>query len=235
MSISQLLEECKAQPLNLDEISSFDKEALLLFTNEDVFDDPYIAFSFDHDISIAKLTYTGLKEKIPSATFTSFLLWCAAKSLCENRQANFRLVQGQWYELFNPPFFMPVATGNASRLASIGLKNLKNMSFDEFVAYYREAIEKARCGEVPPFGSVEFFHMGHHLVNLPNLRFTHVKSQMAKHKSLHMWWTFGQRYELGNMMKVPMTLRMHHANGDPVVLDSLLKRFNLLCSKGTQD
>ena len=229
--MSELLDECEAVPLDLESLPAFDRDALSFFIRNDVVDDPFIDFSFREDISCAHLQFLKMKERLPNATFTAFLFWCAAKSLCETRHTNFRHINGIWYELKNPPFFMPFETGGESRLGSAVFKNVKNMTFDDFLETYLSVSEKARRGELASFAGAELYALAHNMVNLPNLRFSSVKAHVSCCKSAHVWWLMGQRHEEADKLQVPMTIRMHHANGDPVILNRLLTRFRNYISK----
>jgi chloramphenicol O-acetyltransferase type A len=225
MPLRELLDSYEATPLRVDELPPFDQAALGFFCNSDLVDDPLIDFSFLLNIDDAKRAFDAKHQTTPGATFTAYLLWAAATSLANNRRLNWRKCGDTWYELGNPPFYMPIATGQASRLASTVLTNVKGSSFESFAKQYARAVEDAINGKAPALADDDVFALAHNISNLPNLRFTSIKPHAARHKSTHVWWCFGQRHQTTEGLCVPVAVRMHHANGDPVVLDELVKAF----------
>jgi chloramphenicol O-acetyltransferase len=221
----QFLEACEAVRLDLNTITSFDRDALPFFINEELISDPFVDASFRCDITKAKHTFAGHKARLKDATFTGFIFWCAIKALSSVRQANFRIWRGHWYELKNPAFFMPIATGDEFRLASTIMQNVCGLSFEDFTTQYADLIARAKGGEKFSLVNTEIFGLAHNLVNLPNIRFTNIKPHALRHKNTHVWWLFGQRYEEAEKLYVPMTMRMHHANGDPVIFDQIMGAF----------
>lgn len=231
--LESLIEEYEGKPLHLGALGTFDQTVLNFFVNNDYVDDPFVDASLTHDISAAAKNFESLKNTHPKASFTAFLLWCAAKSLLEIRPLSWRFLNGTWYELQNPPFFMPIQTGNPeARLTATILKNIKYASFGDFVAQYHSVINEARTNANSALCDANTYLLAHHLVNLPSLRFTSLKPQTGRIKSTHVSWAFGQRHEESGAVKAPMMIRMHHANGDPLILDMLLRVFSAKIAGG---
>lgn len=230
MRMHQLLDQCRAVPLVLEDLPLMDQQALDFFCNPDLVSDPFVDASFTHDITKARACFDALKQDVPDATFTAFLTWCIVKSLSSVAHANYRKVDGKWYDLKSPPFFMPVTTGLEPRLAGIVLMGVAEMDFAAFSEYYNREIARARRGEIAPYAPVQEFLLSHNLVNLPNFRFNSIKPQATREKSTHVWWIMGQRHEKDGALLVPMTIRMHHANGDSVIFARVLEQFGSYCS-----
>ena len=223
-----LLDKYDGKTLDLGELSDFDQKILGFFVNSDYVDDPFIDVSLTHDISCAVKNFALIKSTYQEASFTAFLFWCAAKSLLEIRALNYRFFNNNWYEINNLPFFMPIQTGNKeARLAATVLNNIKYQSFGDFVLNYNTSITKARITTNTAISEPDLYLLSHHLINLPNLRFTSLKPQTPRIKSTNVSWVFGQRYEENGTWKVPMMIRTHHANSDPLILDQLLKKFTM--------
>ena len=119
-----MLREYQGIPLDLKELSLYDQQALEFFMNEELVDNPFMNFSFNHDISVATENYQ--KMTLPGSSMTAFMIWCAAKSLCSIRQLSWRKLGDAWYEFKNLPFYMPIATGLESRLVTPLLRNISN-------------------------------------------------------------------------------------------------------------
>jgi chloramphenicol O-acetyltransferase type A len=225
--LEALIDEYEGKPLPLGQLTAFDQTMLNFFVNSDFVDDPYIDVSLIHDISAAARNFDVIKALYRESTFSAFLLWSAAKSLLEIRHLNWRYFNNSWYEFNNLPFFMPIQTGNdEARLASVILKNIKYSCFSDFVEYYNASVAKARTTTNTAVSDPSLYLLSHHLVNLPALRFTSLKPQTPRIKNTNVSWIFGQRYEENGILKVPMMIRMHHSNGDPLILDQLLKTFS---------
>ena len=95
-------------------------------------------------------------------------------------------------------------------------------------------VQNAKAGKLPSLGQPELFSLAHNIVNLPHLRFTGLTPQTARKKSTHVFFIFGQRYLENGKNLVPITVRMHHANGDPIILQNLMSTFDDF-SKRTYD
>lgn len=226
MQITQpMLEEYEGSLLSLETLSEHDRKMLDFFLDKDIVDDPFLDFNFSQDLTSANTTFEKLKTQSPDATFTSFLIWCSAKSLCQVRNLNWRKFEDRWYEFKNPPFYMPVSTGKASRLTQVIFKKVAQSSFQEFSAQYLHLIREAREKETPAFAPPEMYHLAHLMNNFPDLRFTSYRPHHGRNKSTHVRWVFGQRYEDGKKLTVPMMLRINHSNGDPMILAQLLRIF----------
>ena len=123
---------------------------------------------------------------------------------------------------------MPVATGKTSRVSGIVLKNVRHSTFEEFSNQYREKVDEALIGTPSALSPPDLFFLAHNLNNLPNLRFTGIKPHRGTVNSTHVWWSLGKREDKEGSCTVPMMIRMHHANGDPVILKALMDSFDLL-------
>lgn len=84
-SLNQLLDTYGGRPLDVANLPQFDQDALQLFTSEEIIDNPFLDFTFQHDITQAEETFSRIKAQIPHASFTAYLVWASAKSIAHGR------------------------------------------------------------------------------------------------------------------------------------------------------
>ena len=198
----------------------------LPFFSEPVLQNPHIDLTLQLDVSTAFAQYQGLSQDSEQASFFAFLVWHLAQTLAQHPSFNLRRVNGDWYVLRNPPIFIPVAVGGDVRFRDLVLENVYQQDWPTFLANYQELLALARSPEgLPPCAS-EAYCLAHFMGNLPHLRFSgltlHWRADQALGQSS---FYFGQRYEEGGRMLIPLAVRMHHSCTDPFVLNALIADF----------
>lgn len=163
----------------------------------------------------------------PAASFFAFLMWHLAQTLADHPSFNLRKVNGRWYRLGNPPLFTPVAVGGDARFQAMVLEDVYGQDYATFVAHYRDRLALARSPTDAPSSGRDIFTLAHSIANLPNLRFTGLTLHWRPDQMVgQSFFYFGQRYQDGVRMMIPLAVRLHHACTDPFVLDQLLADFS---------
>jgi chloramphenicol O-acetyltransferase type A len=197
--------------------------ALDFFTEEDVAQSPYVDITLQLDVTAAYAWYRN--QGVEGASFFAFLLWHLAQTLMRHPDFNLRRVDGEWYQLHNPPIFVPVAVGGSIRFQEMVLEDVYQRDYTDFIAYYADALRRAREGRTSHEETSRYFYLGHLIGNLPTLQFSaltlHWRAGIAGHTAFY----FGKRYWVGEKLTIPFAAKLHHACTDPFTLDLLLQDF----------
>jgi len=194
---------------------------------------PHVDVTLQLDVSAGWARYGRMREEgRPTPSFFAFLTWHLLRALADHPSFNLRKVDGRWYRLDNPPLFVPVAVGGDARFQSLVLEDVYGQDYPAFAAAYGERLALARSA-TPPQSEPEIFSLAHFVGNLPNLRFTGLTLHWRPTQMVgQSFFYFGQRYQDGGRMLVPLAARLHHACTDPYVLDQLLADFSRRLGEG---
>jgi chloramphenicol O-acetyltransferase type A len=186
---------------------------------------PYIDITLQLDVTEA---YAGYQARpVEGASFFAFLLWHLAQTLARYPDFNLRRVNGEWYQLHNPPIFVPVAVGGDLRFQEMVLEDVYRRDYADFIAQYRAALHRAR--REPASRQREtgrYFYLGHLIGNLPTLQFSALTLHWREGIAGHTAFYFGKRYWNGERLLMPFAAQLHHACTDPFLLDGLLQDFS---------
>jgi chloramphenicol O-acetyltransferase type A len=211
------------RPLDDAEKAGYLDWSLDFFTDGAVQQDPFVDVTLQLEISDAYADYTALA--LPGLTFFSFLIWHLAQALQGQLDFKLRKIKGQWWVLENAPIVVPVALGGKMRFAELLLQNVSQQSLEQFAGQYRNALDAARAGFAPRMDP-QTFSTACFVGNLPQLQFTALnlhwrKSEVECQPSFY----FGKRYVQGERLMIPLSIKLHHACTDLLVLNSLIDVF----------
>lgn len=197
------------------------------FFGNDGGQNPHVDLTLQLDVSAGWQRYEAARATGgPSASFFAFLLWHLAQTLADHPSFNLRKLGAQWVRLDNPPLFVPVAVGGDARFQSLVLEDVYGQDYESFLAAYAERLALARSPDAPS-SEADIFTLAHFVGNLPNLRFTGLTLHWRPDQMVgQSFFYFGQRYQDGERMLIPLSARLHHACTDPFVLDHLLADFS---------
>ena len=197
------------------------------FFTDTVLQDPFLDLTLQLDLTEAYARYSTIKASGGKGTFFAFLVWHLARALAAHPSFNLRRIGEDWYVLHNPPIFIPVAVGGSTRFRDIVMEDVYSQDYHTFIDQYIEKLAMARSPEGEVGKSWEVFDYAHFIGNLPNLRFTgmtlHWRSDQMHGQS---FFYFGQRYQNGERILMPLSVKLHHACTDFFVLDELIVNFN---------
>jgi chloramphenicol O-acetyltransferase len=197
--------------------------ALDFFTEQGVTQSPYIDVTLQWDVTDAYGQYQN--SPVPGGTFFAFLLWHLAQTLAHHPDFNLRQVDGEWYQLFNPPILVPVAVGGTRRFQEMLLEDVYQREYADFVGYYETSLANARKGLTSQAETSPVYHVSHLIGNLPTLQFSALTLHWREGMAGHTLFYFGRRYWLGDRLLMPFAAKLHHACTDPYVLDVCLQDF----------
>jgi chloramphenicol O-acetyltransferase type A len=218
-------ERYQAQPLKAELREGWREWALDFFTEESVLQSPYIDMTLQLDATDAYAGYQN--QPVEGATFFAFLLWHLAQTLARYPDFNLRRVDGEWYQLHNPPIFVPVAVGGSIRFREMVLEDVYQRDYADFIAYYREALHQARQGLANQQKETSrYYHLAHLIGNLPTLQFSALTLHWREGIAGHTAFYFGKRYWNGERLMLPFAAKLHHACTDPFLLDAVIQEFS---------
>lgn len=201
------------------------------FFTEPVQQNPHLDITLQLDLTEAHAAYQQRKSRHDGAgSFFGYLLWHLARALACQPSFNLRWVDGEWFRLHNPPIFVPVAVGGETRFRDLLLEGVKDLDYAAFLAVYQRQLEAARRPDGLRPDHSQGFRFAHFIGNLPYLRFTalslHWRADQTIGQSI---FYFGQRYREGERLMLPLSVKLHHACTDPLVLNELLADFTSRC------
>ncbi len=154
------------------------------------------------------------------------------QSLKELSYFQWRYIDGQWFEVKNPPLFSPIALNTSERFANLIIENSFNMDWEQFANTWIEKKEKIKRGEIFQTKDISIFPFSQFIGNLPNLYFTSLTLHHPLGSSQNFFY-FGarRRDEKGNTL-MPLAAKLHHSSCDPhifeLLLNNYLKRFSFI-------
>lgn len=196
--------------------------ALDFFSGPDL-QNPHVDVTLQLDVTRAYARYQASPE---AESFFSFLVWHLAQALAGHPSFNLRKIDGTWYRLDNPPIFVPVAVGGDERFQTLLLEDTYRQDLATFSAAYRDGLARVRAPNEATAGPSDIFSYAHFMGNLSNLRFTGLTLHWRPSQMVgQSFFYFGQRYEVGRQMLIPLSVRLHHSCTDPFVLNELIEAF----------
>lgn len=197
--------------------------SLDFFTDSTVEQDPFIDITLQLDITDAYACYK--RQALAGLTFFSFLIWHLAQAMQGQLGFKLRKINGKWWVLENAPIVVPVAVGGEMRFCELLLQNACYQSLAEFAGQYRNQLNAARTGCVQRMDPHTFLTASF-IGNLPKLQFTALKLHWRKTDiQCQPSFYFGQRYQVGERLMMPLAIKLHHACADPFVLNALIEDF----------
>jgi chloramphenicol O-acetyltransferase type A len=198
--------------------------ALEFFTEEGVTQSPYIDITLQLDVTAAYAGYQN--QRVEGATFFAFLLWHLAQTLARYPDFNLRRVDGEWYQLHNPPIFVPVAVGGNIRFQEMVLEDVYRRAYSDFIAHYSASLHQARQGLASQKETSRYYYLAHMIGNLPTLQFSALTLHWREGIAGHTLFYFGKRYWNGGKLMIPLAAKLHHACTDPFMLDAVIQDFS---------
>ena len=224
--MSVIPERYKPEPVSPDQQGSWLSWSLGFFT-EPVLQNPYLDVTLQQDVTAAHAAYQASKAQFAGrGTFFAYLVWHLAQTLAAHPSMNLRRIDGQWYLLRNPPLFIPVAVGGEERFRGMVLDDVYQQSLPDFVDNYARQLQQARQPKVRQNDTSEVFRYAQFIGNLPYLRFSGLTLHWRPDQMVgQSYFYFGQRYQAGDRLLIPLAAKLHHACTDPLMLNELLSDF----------
>ncbi|MDO6387316.1 CatA-like O-acetyltransferase [Uliginosibacterium sp. 31-12] len=217
------LQAWSARPLSSAEREGYLDWALDFFTDETVAQDPFVDITLQLDVTEAHAAYRA--QSLAGLSFFSFLIWHLAQAMQGQPDFQLRRFHTEWWVLENAPIVVPVAIGGAQRFTELLLENTTRLSLADFAGHYRQQLDAARRGELPRLPETTFL-AACFIGNLPQLRFSGLSLHWRQSRiQCQPGFYFGQRYEQGGRLLIPMAAKLHHACTDPHVLNALITDF----------
>lgn len=218
-----VLEAWGCRPLTAEERSAYHTWSFDFFTDSKILQDPFVDMTLQLDVTDAYVTYKA--QPVPELTFFSFLIWHLTRAVQNHLGFKVRKIKGSWCVLENAPIVVPVAIGGEQRFCELLLQNVKNQNLAEFALQYREQLNAGRSGCLQRMSS-DTFLSACFIGNLPNLQFTALNLHWRKGEiECQPYFYFGQRYQLGDRLMMPLAVKLHHACTDPYLLNALITDF----------
>lgn len=197
------------------------------FFTEPVLQNPYLDVTLQQNVTAAYAAYQASKDELAGqGTFFAYLVWHLAQTLAAHPSMNLRWIDGHWYLLRNPSIFIPVAIGGKERFRGMVLDDVYQQSYPDFVDNYARQLQQARQPEVRHNDTSEVFRYAQFMGNLPYLRFSGLTLHWRPDQMLgQSYFYFGQRYQEGDRLMIPLAAKLHHACTDPLMLNELLRDF----------
>jgi chloramphenicol O-acetyltransferase len=208
MNPMNLLERYEALPLQRRDISgSYQAWALDYFTNPELVPDPYIDITVQLDISPAVSLW---QERLSAGkgSLTAWLTWNLLQSLHEFPCFQWRFIEGQWFEVQNPPLFCPVAAETNDRFVNMVMENPFRMSWQEFEACWFDLKQRLLTEGRFDAGDASVFGFSHFIGNLPNLHF----SSLVMHQPASLAGIFSISVPGAVMQAVPSSCRWQRSS-----------------------
>ena len=226
MDTKTLLERYEGRPLDIENLSTFEKWALDYFENPKNISDPTLEITLELDITAANDAYRKRHASTEGSSFTAYLTYTLFKTLGEHYSFKCRFFDNKWYIFDNPPLIFPVATGGSERFSDVLIENVHTMDWSEFCNTYRKKVDKARADNAA-FEQMSdgVWYTGYFIGNLPNLRFTGMKVHEAASKTGSPFFYFGKRFERDGKLFVSLYAMMDHRIADFYVLGKLIEDF----------
>ena len=229
-------ERYKPEQVDPEQLGSWLSWSLGFFT-EPVLQNPYLDVTLQQDVTAAYAAYQTSKDELAGqGTFFAYLVWHLAQTLAAHPSMNLRRIDGQWYLLRNPPLFIPVAVGGEERFRGMVLDDVYQQSYPDFVDNYARQLQQARQPEIRQNDTSEVFRHAQFVGNLPYLRFSGLTLHWRPDQMVgQSYFYFGQRYQQGDRLLIPLAAKLHHACTDPLMLNELLSDFaNCFSAKPSQ-
>src|SRR5581483_3165131 len=175
MDLARILKQFDGIEVDLSALGAYEKWALSFFHDAAKAPNPELTFTLQLDITKAMATYKKHYELSKDASFSAFLIWKLVQTLRGHECFNYRLIEGKWYLLRNPPVFIPVATGKKDRFREVFFENVAHLPWKDFSKIYRKEVKAALSGKAHEAGIKEtetIFLMSLKVGNLPNIQFT---------------------------------------------------------------
>jgi chloramphenicol O-acetyltransferase type A len=220
-----LFERYEVIPLVKTELAGkYQPWALDYFTNPELVPVPYVDITVQLDISIAVAIW---QEKLSKGegTFTAWLTWNLIQSLKEFACFQWRYIDGQWFEVQNPPLFSPIAIDRADRFVNLVLDNPVKMTWPEFAQTWIELKQAIQSGTTFEKTDAAVFGFSHFIGNLPHLHFTSLSLHQSDSFCQHFFYFGARRCDPQGVTLMPLAAKLHHSSGDPYVFDLLLKNY----------
>jgi len=129
MDTKTLLDRYDGRPLNIEELSTFEKWALDYFDNPEFIVDPTLEVTLELDITKANANYRAKHASIDGASFTAYLTYNLFKTVGAHYSFKCRCFDGKWYIFDNAPLMLPVATGDKERFSDVLIEDVHAMDW----------------------------------------------------------------------------------------------------------
>ena len=227
MKLQEALEAYQGIKLQSNQLSKYQQWAFSFFHDEDFVVNPNLSITLELDLTDARNVYENSFQNTIGASFQAYLVWNLTKALCLHWTFCTRKIDGEWYLFKNPPVFFPIAVGGEDRFKHVIINDVTLMDWTKFSKVYRESIQYPKM-DVDSFPQL-IWAISHFIGNLPALNFTSFQFHRGSMKTGRPLFYFGQRYNLQQRLKVPVSITLDHANADPYVLNELIQTYqNLL-------
>lgn len=218
-------ERYEVVPLQLSEIAGdYQTWALDFFTNPGLVSNPYIDITVQLDISIASSIW---QEKLANGkgTLTAWLMWNLLQSLKEFPCFQWRYINGQWFEVKNPPLFCPIAVNRADRFVNLILENPFKLAWANFAETWDTLKQQIQLDGTFQTSDTSAFGFSQFIGNLPNLHFTSLTLHQPAHFCQPFFYFGARRNNEPKVMVMPLAAKFHHSSCDPYIFDLLLQDY----------
>ncbi|NES46358.1 hypothetical protein [Moorena sp. SIO2C4] len=232
--LNYYLDKYDAIPLDTDQYkNSYVGWALDFFIDETKVINPYLDITLRLDLTDAENNYND-NFKNDYSTFTCFLIWKLLKALKKHPPFWWRFINQKWYQINNPPLFCPTAVGGEVRFAEMIINNATKLGWLEFYQLYRNSKDSIFANPILPNNNDRYYayQLGQFVGNLPGLDFLSFSMQTGRGNTQSFFY-FGKRTYDNNQQRltVPLAIKFHHSNLDPMLIEVLVKDYLAELSK----
>ncbi len=229
MNLQEALDAYQGIKLQPNQLSRYQQWAFSYFHDENFVANPNLSITLHLDLVDARDVYESSFQSTKGASFQAYLVWNLVKALSLHWTFNTRKVNGEWYLFKNLPVYFPIAVGGEDRFKDVMINDVTFMDWAKFSRVYRNSIQSPTdIGSIPTL----IWEISHFIGNLPALNFTSFQIHRGIRNAARPIFYFGQRYNLQQRQKVPVSVTFDHANADPYVLNNLIQTYqNLLTEK----
>jgi len=212
-------------PLTTTELpGNYQPWALDYFTNPDLIRVPYIDITIQLDISAAAEIWQK-KLSGGKGTLTAWLTWNLMQTLKEFSCFQWRYINGQWFEVQNPPLFCPIVVDRSDRFANLVIENSFKMTWQEFAETWTDLKQRIQSEGNFETSDAAVFGFSHLIGNLPHLHFTSLTLHQPASFCQHFFYFGARRCDAQGVTLMPLAAKLHHSSGDPYVFQLLLKNY----------
>ena len=198
--------------------------ALNYFTNPELVPNPYLDITILLDISS---TVVDWQQQIfqQGGTLTGWLVWNLLQALKTFTCFQWRYINGQWFEVKNPPLFSPIVVDKVDRFASLIIENPFKLSWPEFAFHWTESKQRLQRDGNFANNDTLVFGFSHFIGNLPHLYFTGLSLHYPTSFCQPFFYLGQRRCDGQGVTTMPLAAKLHHASADPYLFELLLQKY----------
>lgn len=222
--LQEVLKRFKGCPIDVNEVTSYQKSAVHVFDNPVYILDPRIHATCQIDISEIYKNYEQHYKPTPGATFTTFIKWLIIKSQTRTPFL-WRKLNNQWYEFYNLPMEVTMRTSQRRELA---LYLLENVSMSTWEVFCKKHLDY-KAGMLKDILWVDvglpIHWLAYQMINVHLPRMTSYYTTTRAFYAHQPWFVISDRYELNGSLYLPFYLNYSHVTLTPEDAEMLINQF----------